>query len=161
MKAAAVTALADNAAAIERTSGATEALEKLRKERTELERSLEVATKANLLKVADFAQALTKERPFREHLEQQLEATKRPSFPSVPDLDREAASYRVDLSKRPAADHMPGADGIRTRLSTYKKRVGEIQASSQRRLRQYLRLLRRGPRRSQRGKSASKRDAPS
>jgi energy-coupling factor transporter ATP-binding protein EcfA2 len=130
METAAVTALADNAAAIQRTSGATESLEKLRKERMELERSLEVASKTNLLKVADFAQALAKERPFREHLEQQLETTKRPSFPSVPDLDREAASYRVDLSKRPAADHMTGADGVRTRLSAYKKRVGEIQANA-------------------------------
>jgi energy-coupling factor transporter ATP-binding protein EcfA2 len=130
MEAAASTALAENAAAIQRTSGATEALQKLRKERTELERSLEVATKANLLKVADFAQALAKEMPFREHLEHQLDATTRPSFSAVPELDREAALYRVDLSKRPAADHVPGADGIRSRLRNYAKRVAEIQGTA-------------------------------
>jgi len=121
--AADLTAINDNGARIVRTSAASDQLKKIRKEKAELERSLEVATRNNLPKVAGYAQVLSREEPLRLSLERQLKDLPMVGFPKVPDVDAEARAFKVDLAGRPAQDHVEGANGLRDQLDRLRSQL--------------------------------------
>jgi energy-coupling factor transporter ATP-binding protein EcfA2 len=122
--------LEENGSLVERTSVATSKLKDLRDERRTLDRKLETATDANIVKVAEYARYVAAETPLLDQLQQAIEAIPLSATASPPDLALLATKYGVDLSKSPAKKLIEGPSGLRELLQKLKEQLAKRQLSS-------------------------------
>jgi hypothetical protein len=122
-------ALADNAAEVQRTSGAEAEIKKLDQDQARLEASLKAATEGKVESMAQWASLLSSQNPLLETLEQRLdEALKAEAPEPAADLDALAADYGVDLDAAPANEFIAGEEGLRARLQAFeeeRKRIAQ------------------------------------
>jgi predicted ATPase len=122
-------ALEDNAAEVQRTSGAEAEIKKLEQDQARLEASLKAATEGKVESMAHWASLLSSQNPLLETLEQRLDEVLNARAPEpAADLDALAADYGVDLDAAPAKEFIAGEQGLRARLQAFeqeRKRIAE------------------------------------
>jgi energy-coupling factor transporter ATP-binding protein EcfA2 len=125
--------LADNAAEIERTSGADREMKKLEEEKSRLEASLKAATEGKIDEMARWANLLTTQKPLLQDLDERLnEVLQHEAVEPLADLDSLAEDFGVDLAAPPATNFVAGDQGLRARLSAFeakRKAIGDRAAS--------------------------------
>ncbi len=125
--------LADNAAEVERTSGADRAIKKLEEEQARLEGSLKAATEGKIDEMARWANLLTTQKPLLDDLDERLNAVLQPETAApTADLDSLAENFGVDLAAPPAQPFVTGDEGLRARLSAFeakRKTIGDRAAA--------------------------------
>lgn len=125
--------LADNAAEIERTSGAEREIKKLEEAQARLEASLKAATEGKIEDMARWANLLTSQKPLLAGLDARLDEVLEPAaMERTADLDALAEEFGVDLSTAPAKDFVTGDQGLRARLpafETKRKAISDRAAS--------------------------------
>jgi energy-coupling factor transporter ATP-binding protein EcfA2 len=122
-----ISKLADNAAELERTSGAEVEVKNLEAEQARLEASLKAATEGKVEEMARWATLLSSQTPLLKNLDERLEEALRRARPEpTMDLDSLAAEFGVDLAAAPANGFVDGEDGLRARLSAFETKRKSI-----------------------------------
>lgn len=122
-----VTTLASNTEVLRRTGRARVQLDKLRKDKAELEGGLKAAAANKLELVAKYAQVLTRERELRDAMRASIEPLGRHALPSLGELDDLARQYGVDLTERPISDVVSGDDGLAIEWDRLRARLADIE----------------------------------
>jgi energy-coupling factor transporter ATP-binding protein EcfA2 len=126
--------LADNAAEVERTSGADREIKKLEEEQARLEASLKAATEGKIDEMARWANLLTSQKPLLDDLDERLnDVLRHETLHPTADIDSLAKDFGVDLTAPPAKDFVAGNEGLRVRLSAFetKRKIINDRAASE------------------------------
>lgn len=122
-----LSALVDNASEILRTNVDAEEVKRLETRLQQLEATLTAAQTGQVEEIAKWAVILASQAPLLQRLELAIAtASSVVDSASAIDLDALARELGADLTKKPAATHVEGDEGLRIKVSEFHRRRGEI-----------------------------------